>query len=182
MDKRQKILAAIVIVVLVGFVLDKFVMGPWSDAMADSYTEIQRLKSENSAAEKTARQETEVTAEWKALKDRLTAVKSEEASNLLASQVDKLIRKHGLSKSSLSAEPPVPVVGSPAFKEHFLALSFQCPWDSFVKLLVDLYAADEFVRIHRLGVQSHYLVEKESYLDVNLRLSTVSAAPIVSKK
>ena len=182
MDKRAKILATIVIVVLVGFVLDKFGLEPWSDAMDAAYKDTQRLKSEVAMAEKTARQETEVTAEWKGLKDRLTAVKSEEASNLLASQVDRLIRKHGLNKSSLSAEPPVPVAGSPAFKEHFLALSFQCPWDAFVKLLVDLYAADEFVRIHRLGVQSHYLVEKESYLDVNLRLSTVSAAPTGSKK
>jgi len=182
MDKRQKILAVIVIVVLVGFILDRFILAPWSEAMLDAYKETQRLKSEVSAAEKTAHQETEVTAEWKALKDRLTAVKSEEASNLLASSVEKLIRKHSLNKSSLSAEPPVPVAGSPAFKEHFLALSFQCPWDAFVKLLVDLYAADEFVRIHRLGIQSHYLVEKESYLDVNLRLSTVSAAATGSKK
>lgn len=182
MDKRQKILAAAVVVLLAGFILDRFVLSPWSAAMEAAHTETQRLKSEVAAAEKTARQEAEVTAEWKALKDRLNAVKSEEASNLLASHVEKLIRKHGLNKSSLSAEPPVPLAGSPAFKEHFLALSFQCPWEAFVKLLVDLYAADEFVRIHRLGVQSHYLVEKESYLDVTLRLSTVSAAATGSKK
>ena len=46
-----------------------------------------------------------------------------------------------------------------------------------VKLLLDLYTAEEFVRVQRISVQSHYLTDKESYLDVTLRLSTVSAVP-----
>jgi hypothetical protein len=33
-----------------------------------------------------------------------------------------------------------------------------------------------------MTVQSHYLVEKESYLDITMRLSTVSTAPEKSPK
>ena len=177
MENRQKILAGLVILVLAGFVLDKFAFTPWSEAMAGAKQEIVLVQAEQATARDKARKEPEVSKEWKALKDRLAAVKSEEASNRLASFVDQLIRKHDLKKSSLSPEPAVPLAGSAAFREHPLNLSFQCPWESFVKLLLDLYMAEEFVRVQRISVQSHYLVEKESYLDVTLRLSTVSTVP-----
>jgi len=177
MDKRQKILAAIVLLLLAGFVLDQFALGPWSNAMAEAAKEIGRVREERVSAEDKARKEPDVSKEWKALKDRLAAVKSEEASNRLASFVDQLSRKHDLKKSSLSPEAAAPLSGSAAFREHPLNLSFQCPWESFVKLLLDLYTAEEFVRVQRITVQSHYLTDKESYLDVTLRLSTVSAVP-----
>jgi hypothetical protein len=182
MDKRQKILAAVVLVLLAGFVLDRFALDPWSQAMATSAKDVARLKSEWASAGEKVRKEPEVAAEWKSLKDRLSSVKSEEASNLLASFVDKLILKHGLTKSAISPEPAVPLAGSAAFREHLLTLTCQCSWDAYVKLLVDLHAAEEFVRVQRINVLSHYLVEKESYLDVTLRLSTVSAIPTGSWK
>jgi mRNA-degrading endonuclease YafQ of YafQ-DinJ toxin-antitoxin module len=177
MDKRQKILAATVVVVLVGFILDGFVITPWSEAMAVAEKDVQRLKSDARSSRAKVEMELEVSKEWKALKDRLVAVKSEDASNQLASLVETLIRKHDLKKSALSPEPPVPLAGSAAFRDHLLTLTFQGSWDAFVKLLIDLYTADEFVRIQRIGVQSHYLTEKESFLDVTLRLSTVSPLP-----
>jgi hypothetical protein len=182
MDKRQKILAAVVVVVLAGFVLDRFVYGPWSTAMEESRKDVQRLKSEWSTAKEKASKEPEVAAEWKELKERLATVKSEEASNQLATFVEELIRKHSLVKSAVSPEPAVPLAGSAAFRDHLMTLTFQCPWEGFVRLLLDLYTADEFVRVQRLNVQSHYLAEKENYLDVTLRLSTVSANPTGVRK
>ncbi|HKS16345.1 MAG TPA: hypothetical protein VJU16_03480 [Planctomycetota bacterium] len=175
MENRTKILAAAVLVLLAGFVLDTFAFQPWSLAMANAARDVRQVKADLVTAEEKARKEPEVLKEWKALKDRLAAVKSEEAPNRLGSFVDQLIRKHDLKKSALSPEPAVAVAGSAAFREHFLAISFQCSWEAFVKLLLDLYTADEFVRVQRIGVQSHYLTDKESYLDVTLRLSTVSA-------
>lgn len=177
MDKRQKVLAGAVLVLLSTYVLETFAREPWSLAMTAAADELKVARKELAVAEEKARREPEISKEWKSLKERLSAVKSEEAANRLGSFVDQLIKKHDLKKAALSPESAAPVAGSPAFREHALALSFQCSWESFVKLLIDLYAADEFVRIHRMGVQSHYLVEKESYLDVNLRLSTISAAP-----
>jgi hypothetical protein len=177
MDKRQKILAGAVLVLLAYFILEGFVITPWSEAMAAAEKDVQRLRSDVRSSKAKVEMEPDVAKEWKALKDRLTAVKSEEASNLLATAVEAFIRKHDLKKSALSPEPPVPLVGGAAFREHLLTLTFQCSWDAFVKLLLDLYTADEFVRIARIGVQSHYLTEKESHLDVTLRLSAVSAAP-----
>jgi hypothetical protein len=174
MDKRQKLLASLVLLLLAGFVLDQFAFGPWSAAMAKASEDIVQARVDRASAEDKARKEPEVTKEWKALKERLAAVKSEEASNRLASLVEQLIRKHDLKKSALSPEPGVPLAGSATFREHPLSLSFQCSWESFVKLLLDLYTAEEFVRVQRITVQSHYLTEKESYLDVTLRLSTVS--------
>ena len=176
MDKRQRILAAAVLVLLAGFVLDTFAYQPWSLAMATADRERLQARADVATAEEKARKEPEVIKEWKGLKERLSAVKSEEAPNRLGSYVDQLIRKHDLKKTALAPEPAVPVPGSAGFREHFLALSFQCSWESFVKLLLDLYTADEFVRVQRVSVQSHYLADKESYLDVTLRLSTVSAA------
>jgi hypothetical protein len=176
MDKRQRILAAAVLVLLAGFVLDTFAYSPWSDAMDAAAKDVRQAKSDLNLAEEKARREPDVVKEWKGLKERLSAVKSEEAPNRLGSYVDQLIRKHDLKKTALAPEPAVAVAGSAGFREHFLALSFQCSWESFVKLLLDLYTADEFVRVQRVGVQSHYLADKESYLDVTLRLSTVSAA------
>lgn len=177
MDKRQKILAGAVVVLLAGFVFDKFMLTPWSEAMAEAAQNTGQVRAERIAAEDKALKEPEVSKEWKALKERLAAVKSEEASTRLASFIDQLIRKHDLKKSSLSPEAGVPLAGSAAFREHPLNLSFQCSWESFVKLLVDLYTAEEFVRVQRISVQSHYLSDKESYLDVTLRLSTVSTVP-----
>lgn len=177
MDKRQKILAAVVLLLLGGFLVDQFAFGPWSEAMADAGKEIQQIRAERISAEDKSRKEPEVSKEWKALKDRLAAVKSEEASNRLASFVDQLIRKHDLKNSALSTKAPAPLAGSLAFREHTLSLTFKCSWESFVKLLLDLYTADEFVRIRGISVQSHYLLEKESHLDVDLSLSTVSAVP-----
>jgi hypothetical protein len=177
MDTRQKVLASLVLVLLAGFVLDQFAFGPWSEAMAKAAKDIVRVREERVSAEEKARKEPEVAKEWKALKEGLAAVKSEEASNRLASFVNDLSRKHDLKKSALAPEAAAPLSGSAAFREHPLNFSFQCPWESFVKLLLDLYTAEEFVRVQRISVQSHYLTEKESYLDVTLRLSTVSAVP-----
>lgn len=182
MDKRRKILAAAVLVLLAYFILDGLVITPWSEAMGAAEKDVQRLKSDAKSSRAKVEMEPDVAKEWKSLKDRLSAVKSEEASNLLASCVETLIRKHDLKKSALSPEPPVSLVGSAAFREHLLTLTIQCSWDAFVKLLLDLYTADEFVRVQRIAVQSHYLVEKESHLDVTFRLSTVSAIPTGSWK
>lgn len=176
MDKRQKILAAAVLLLLGGYLLIQFVFDPWSEAMADAASERRKLQSERTSAEEKARKEPEVAKEWKALKERLSAVKSEEASNRLAGFADQIIRKYDLKKSALSPESPVAVPGNAGFREHPLAFSFQCTWDGFVKLLLDFYSAEEFVRVQRITVQSHYLVEKENYLDVTLRLTTVSTA------
>ncbi|HZN61947.1 MAG TPA: hypothetical protein VFC90_06030 [Planctomycetota bacterium] len=174
MEKRQKILASAVLILLGGFVVDRFAWGPWSEAMAAADTDRRQAQSDLNTAKDKAGREPDVTKEWKVLKDRLSAVKSEEAANRLGSFVDQLIRKHDLKKSALAPDPAVPLAGAAALREHLLALSFQCSWESFVKLLLDLYTADEFVRVQRISVQSHYLVEKERYLDVTLRLSTVS--------
>ena len=177
MDKRQKILAGAVLVLLVGFILDGLVITPWSEAMAAAEKEVQRLRSDAKSSRAKVEMEPDVSKEWKSLKERLTAVKSEEASNLLASAAEAFIRKHDLKKSAMSPEPPVPLAGSAVLREHVLTLTFQCSWDAFVKLLLDLYSSDEFVRVQRIGVQSHYLTEKESFLDVTLRVSAVSAVP-----
>lgn len=177
MDKRQKILLIAVLVLGAGFGFDWFAWGPWSEAMAAADQDRKQARSDLRAAEEKARREPEVAKEWKALKDRLGAVKSEEASNALVGFVDKLIRKHDLKKASLSPEAAAPLQGNAAFREHPLAFSFQCPWEAFVKLMFDFHTAEEFVRIQRLTVQSHYLLENERWLDVTLRLTTVSAAP-----
>jgi len=177
MDQRQKILAGAVLVLLAYFILDGFVITPWSEAMGAADKDVQRSKSDVRSSKAKVLMEEDVTKEWKSLKERLSAVKSEEASNVLASFVETLIRKHDLKKSALSPEPPVPLIGSPAFRDHLMTLTFQGSWDAFVKLLLDLYTADEFVRVQRIAVQSHYLTEKESHLEVTLRLSTVSAVP-----
>jgi hypothetical protein len=182
MDQRQKILAASVLVVLVGFVVDRFLWEPWSTAFAEAGQDVKRIRTELNTAEEKARREPDVAKEWKGLRDRLAAVKSEEASNRLATAVDQYLKKHDLKKAALSPEPPAPLAGTPSLREHALALSFQCSWESFVKLLVDLQTTDEFLRVHRMTVQSHYLVEKESYLDITMRLSTVSTAPEKSPK
>ena len=182
MDQRQKVLAGVVALLLAGYLLDQFAFSPWSAAMGEAKKQIDQVRSERVSADDKARKEPEVAKEWKALKDRLAAVKSEEASTRLATFVDQLIRKHDLKKSSLSPDPGAPLAGSAAFREHPLSLSFQCSWESFVKLLLDLYTAEEFVRVQRLSVQSHYLIEKESYLDVTLRLSTVSTVPAGAAK
>jgi len=175
MDMRRKILAGAVLVLLAAFMFETFLRKPWSEAMAAAYDDVRLTQRNLSVAKEKAKQEPEVLKEWTSLKDRLGAVKSEEASNRLAAFVDGLIRKHDLKKTSLSPEPPSPIAGNIRFREHALAFSFQCSWESFVKLLVDLYAAEEFARIQRLTIQSHYLTDKESYLDVTMRLSTVSA-------
>jgi hypothetical protein len=182
MDTRRKILAAVVILLLGGFVFERFLWDPWTTAMKEAEDDRRLAQRNLSVAKDKARQEPEISKEWKALKDKLGAVKSEEASNRLATFVDQLIRKHDLKKSSLSPETPVPVTGNARFREHPLAFSFQCSWESFVKLLVDLYSAEEFARIQRLSVQSHYLTEKENYLDISMRLSTVSAVPTGSAR
>ena len=177
MDTRRKVLAGVVLLLLGGFIFENFVREPWSRAMKDAEDDKRMVQRNLSVAKEKARQEPEISKEWKSLKDRLGAVKSEEASNRLATFVDQLIRKHDLKKSSLSPEAPAPVSGNPRFREHPLAFSFQCSWESFVKLLVDLYSAEDFARIQRLSIQSHYLTEKENYLDISMRLSTVSAVP-----
>jgi hypothetical protein len=175
--ERQKILAIAVLALAGGYILYEFAWGPWTTAMEDANKERQKAKSELAAAKEKVRRETQVAAEWKALREKLLAVKGDEASNQLLTLANKLSGKHDLKKTQLSPEATAPLAGSPGLREHPVALSFQCSWDSFVKLLLDLYAADELVRIQRLGVQSHYLDAKESYLDVSQRLSTVSAAP-----
>ena len=175
MGKRQKILAIAVLVLLTGFIFDTFAWGPWNEAMKETGLELQKARTELTTAEGKVRKEGAVTAEWKALREKLESVKGDEASNQLLTLANKLSGKHDLKKTSLTPESAAPLAGSPGFREHPVALSFQCTWESFVKLLIDLYAADELVRIQRIGVVSHYLVATESYLDVTLRLSTVSA-------
>ena len=174
---RQKMLAVAVLVLLGGFLFVQFGFDPWTAAMAQADTDRRQAKADLQAAQEKARREPEVAKEWKALKDRLAAVKSEEASNALVGFVDKLIRKHDLKKASLSPEAAVPLQGNAQFRDHPLAFSFQCPWEAFVKLMFDFHTAEEFVRIQRVSVQSHYLQESERWLDVTLKLTTVSAVP-----
>ena len=178
MDRRQKILAGLVIVLLAGFMLDRFAVGPWLAAMGSVQKEIEQVRSDRVSAEEKAKREPEVAAEWNVYRERLKAVKSEEAANRLASFVDQLIKKHDLKKSSLAPDPNPRLVGNNAFREHALGATFQCSWEAFVRLLVDLYNTEDFVKIQRINIQSHYLLEKESYLDVTLRLSTV--APVAN--
>jgi len=174
MDRRQKVLAAIVALLLAGFILDQFAFGPWLAAMASVQKEIEQVRSDRISAQEKARREPEVAAEWTALRERLKAVKGEEAANRLAGFVDQLIKKHDLKKSSLSPDPNPKLVGNNAFREYALSATFQCAWEGFVRLLVDLYNTEDFVKLQRINVTSHYLLEKESYLDVTLRLSTVA--------
>jgi hypothetical protein len=178
MDRRQKILATLVAVLLAGFILDKFALSPWLTAMASVQKEIEQVRSDRISAQEKAKREPEVAAEWNALRDRLKAVKGEEASNRLAAFVDQLIKKYDLKKSSLSPDPNPRLVGNNACREHALSATFQCGWEGFVRLLIDLHNTEDFVKLQRINVQSHYLVEKESYLDVTLRLSTV--APVTA--
>ena len=177
--ERQKVLALAVLLLAGGYILYEFACVPWNAAMDDAAKERQKAKSELASAKAKVQKESQVAAEWKALREKLLAVKGDEASNQLLTLANKLSGKHDLKKTSLTPEAAAPLAGSPGLREHPVALSFQCSWDSFVKLLLDLYAADELVRIQRVGVQSHYLdaKEKDMYLDVSLRLSTVSASP-----
>lgn len=178
MDRRQKVLAAIVALLLVGFMLDRFALSPWLEAMGSVRKEIELVRSDRISAQEKARREPEVTAEWSALRDQLKAVKGEEAANRLAGFVDQLIKKYDLKKSSLSPDPIPRLVEGNAFREHALNVSFQCTWEGFIRLILDLHNADEFVKIQRLKVDSHYLVERESFLDVSLRLTTI--APVAA--
>jgi len=178
MERRQKILAAIVAVLLAGFMLDKFAISPWLEAMASVQKGIEQVRSDRISAQEKAKREPEVAAEWNALRERLKAVKGEEAANRMAGFVDQLIKKYDLKKSPPAPDPIPRLVEGNAFREHALNVSFQCTWESFIRLILDLHNADEFVKIQRLKVDSHYLVEKESYLDISLRLTTI--APVAA--
>ena len=179
MDKRQKILAIAAAAVLVTFAFDKFALTPWLEAMKAAGKDIAQARKDLASAEEKVRLEPALSEQWKKLAEGLGKVKSEEAPNQLAALVDQLNRKHDLKQATLTPQAAPRVLEAGAFKEHILDVSFRCPWESFVKLLIDLNNAEEFVRISQMTVQSHYLVEKESWLDVTtLRLSTVaSAAP-----
>jgi hypothetical protein len=179
MDKRQKLLAIVAAAVLVTFAVDRFALTPWLGAMEAAGKEIAQARQDLASAEEKVRLEPALSAQWKKVSEAMGKVKGDEAPNQLASLVDQLNRKHDLKKATLTPQAAARPLEGGAFKEHVLDVSFQCSWESFVKLLIDLNNAEEFVRIAQMTVQSHYLVEKESWLDVTtLRLSTVaSAAP-----
>lgn len=182
MDKRQKLLAVIAAAVLVTFAFDRFALTPWLGAMDAAGKDIAQARQDLASAEEKVRLEPALAAQWKKVSEAMGKVKGEEAPNQLAALVDQLNRKHDLKKATLAPQATAKSLEGGAFKEHLLDVSFQCPWESFVKLLIDLNNAEEFVRIAQMTVQSHYLVERESWLEVtNLRLSTVSSAAGGSK-
>jgi hypothetical protein len=60
------------------------------------------------------------------------------------------------------------------FAEYSVETSFQAGWESFVRLLLEIRNAKEFVKVQRLAATSKY--EKEGRLDIELRVSTIGLA------
>ncbi len=168
MDKRTRLLVAVVGIVVVGFLLDKFLLSPWMEKWARLSDEIRTADADLQKAEAILGREDEVRKEWEKVQALLAKPRVPDVQNHFVAHLNEIWTEVGVTADvSINDRPQQ----QGDFKEYVYEAKLKLPWDKLLKLLVELNNSREFVKVQRLGVTSQY--EREDRLDVDLKVSTI---------
>lgn len=171
---RRRLLMAIAALALGGLALDWYAISPWLEARAQAESGIVTARQKLDAAQAALRDEPKVAAGWKAVAAKLDRARPEETANQFNIFLQNLVDGLKLEKATLKPNPAVRSLAGTAYRIQAVDMTFRCSWEAFVKLLLELNNADEFVRVDSLGVTSQY--QRGNHLDVTMRVSTLSPA------
>jgi hypothetical protein len=172
MDKRTRILAAVALLAISAFVLDKAARSLVFDPLNRITLDLAKTDAEIRKAGAALRAEETVRGNWKMIRDRLDAPRPPDIHTNFLTHLGGHFEKVGVAHD-VSENPQPQQQGD--FKEYVFDTRFKLTWAQFVDLLVGLHNSKEFLKPLRMNIGSQY--EKEDRMDVDLKVSTIEYSP-----
>lgn len=170
---RQRLL---VVVVLSGaglwLTLQLFV-DPWWGEMKKLRQDVEKARGQIAAMKETIDRGPAWNAKWRKLNERLSRERESDTLSQFVMGVGKLCTDAGVQDLSTKTGREQKLGERGEFVEYAVETTFKAGWPAFVELLKAVKKEKEFLRVQRLAVTSK---EKESRVDVEMRVSTIELA------
>jgi len=173
MDRRTRILAILVGVLLAAFLADRAFASLWLEPWQQLGDQIRKTNIDLNRTKATLAGEDRVRLRWKTIHDLLEAPRVPDVQTHFMEHVGEMCDRVG-GTYDIQAGPPQQVKDSD-FKEYIIETKFKLTWGQLVDLLAELQNSREFLKPLRINVSSHY--EQEDRLDLDLKLSTIEYSP-----
>jgi hypothetical protein len=176
-DRRRKLLVALVAAVAAAFIADKAYAALWSGPWSRVNDEITRVEGEIEKAELVLKRKETALEGWKKINALLSKPRTPDVKTHFISHFGQICERVGLNLDITPTAGAGQAQGD--FKEYVFEMRFKLTWAQFVDLLVELHNSREFLKPIRIGITSQY--EKEDRLDLDLKVSTIEYAPVPQK-
>lgn len=171
MDRRRKILIAVVALVAGGLVVDKLLFSPWllkwgalSEQTVQAEAEVGKFKA-------TLAREKRVLEGWEKVRLLLSKERTPDVQTHFVSHLNDLCKRAGVKLDTQSSR----TLRQGDFREYVYETKFKLTMAELVDLLVELHNSKEFLKPMRISVVSQY--EREDRLDLDLKVSTIEHDP-----
>ena len=170
MNRRTKVLFAVVLVAAAGFVVDKLATSLWWEPWKKTGDEIADVDKQLRGVNRTVAQEKRIAQEWKEIRDLLDKPREPDVQNHFLEHLRQICDKVGTT-FNYTAVPP----GKQGdFKEYVVDFKLQLTWDRYVSLVEELHNSRDLLRILKINIGSQY--DREDRMDVDLKVSTIEFA------
>jgi hypothetical protein len=174
-NRRTKVLFAIVIAVAAGFVIDKLVTSLWWEPWKKTRDDIADVDKSLARVIRTMRDEDKVRKEWKEVRNLLDRPRTPDVQNHFLEHLRQICEKVGATLNFTSGQPG----RQGDFKEYVVDFKLQLTLEKFVSLVEELHNSREFLKLVRLNILSKY--DKEDLMDLDLRVSTIEFDPAAQR-